>query len=179
MQTLKGTAIFLRALEPEDLDALYVIENQEELWALGEMQVPYSKYVLKQYLANAHRDIYEVRQLRLAIVEVVSENIIGLVDLFDFDPHHYRAGVGIVISPRGKRRKGYALEALQLVTAYCKQHLKLHQVFATIEQDNKGSISLFEKVGFTCVGIKKDWRRRPSINGTEVYINEYLYQLIF
>lgn len=179
IQTLKGATLFLRAVEPEDLDAIYVIENQESLWAVGETLVPYSKHILKKYLANAHRDIYDVRQLRLAIIEETSQRIIGLVDLFDFDPHHLRAGVGIVISSTTERRKGYALEAVQLVSNYCHQHLKLHQLYANIQEDNKGSVSLFEKASFTRVGIKKDWRRRPSIDGTEVYINEYLYQLIF
>ena len=66
--TLKGQNIHLRALEPEDLDFLYEIENNESIWEVSNTQTPYSKWVLKQYLENAHQDIYEAKQLRLVIV---------------------------------------------------------------------------------------------------------------
>ena len=35
--------IILRALEPEDLDVLYSIENDIELWSVGYTTVPYSR----------------------------------------------------------------------------------------------------------------------------------------
>ena len=66
--TLKGKNIHLRALEPEDLDFLYEIENNESIWEVSNTQTPYSKWVLKNYLENAHQDIYEAKQLRLVIV---------------------------------------------------------------------------------------------------------------
>lgn len=179
MDTLQGTHIYLRALEPEDLEAIYAVENKESLWSAGETIVPYSRFILKEYLANVHRDIFDVRQLRLAIVVKESSEFTGMVDIFDFDPHHLRAGLGVIVSADEYRRKGYAFEAINLVVAYCKKHLKMHQLYANIEEDNKGSISLFEKAGFECIGVKKDWRRRPSLDGKEVYSNEYLYQLIF
>ena len=67
MITLTGTAIYLRALEPEDLDFIHGVENDERIWEVSNTQTPYSKYLIKQYLANAHQDIYEAKQLRLVI----------------------------------------------------------------------------------------------------------------
>lgn len=179
MKTLQGTHIYLRALEPEDLDALYDIENNEELWSVGETLVPFSKYVLKEYLSNAHRDIFDVRQLRLVICEVKTDAFVGLIDLFDFDPHNLRAGIGIVISGAAHKRKGFASEALELIKKYCQAHLKIHQLYANIEEHNKASISLFEKSGFQLIGVKKEWRRRRSLStDQESYTNELLYQHI-
>ena len=38
--------VLLRALEPEDLDMLYQIENNRQLWDVGTTNVPYSRYAL-------------------------------------------------------------------------------------------------------------------------------------
>ena len=47
----------LRAIEPEDLDLLYRIENDTALWNIGTSNVPYSRYLLHDYVANATNDI--------------------------------------------------------------------------------------------------------------------------
>ncbi|PKA81914.1 diamine N-acetyltransferase [Ulvibacter sp. MAR_2010_11] len=173
MKTLTGKKIILRALEPTDLDFLYILENDEEVWEVSNTTTPYSKFVLKQYLENAHRDIYEVKQLRLAICMTASERPLGFVDLFDFDPKHNKVGVGIVVFGEENRRKGFACEALQLICNYCFTHLNMHQVYANITEDNKGSIVLFEKAGFVQSGVKKDW-----ILSEGSYKNELLFQLL-
>ena len=36
--------VVLRALEPEDLDLLYGIENNPEVWDVSPTNVPYSRY---------------------------------------------------------------------------------------------------------------------------------------
>ena len=84
MVTLKGKHIYLRALEPEDLDFVYEIENDMSLWQLSDTQTPYSRFLIKQYLENAQQDIFEAKQLRLAICNTNNDTI-GLIDVFDFD----------------------------------------------------------------------------------------------
>lgn len=171
--TLKGNNIYLRALEPEDLDFLYNLENDETLWEVSNTNHPYSRYVLKQYLDNSYRDIYEVKQLRLVICKNVNETQVGFIDLFDFEPKHKRVGVGIVIFSEEDKRKGFASEALQLVCNYAFKNLNVHQIYAAITEGNQGSIKLFENAGFERSGIKKDW-----IFSNATYKSEYLYQLI-
>ena len=127
MIRLRGEKIFLRALEPEDLDFLYALENDPDIWEVSGTLTPYSRKVLSQYLEGAHRDIYEVRQLRLAIC-TPDNTCVGMIDLFDFDPRHLRAGIGIVISEGSNRNKGYGSEALSLICAYGFRVLGLHQV---------------------------------------------------
>ena len=91
--TLKGKQCSLRALEPEDLDFLFELENNGTVWEISNTVRPYSRAILKDYLQNAHLDIYQVKQLRLCICDASDERI-GLIDLFDFDPKHRRAGIG-------------------------------------------------------------------------------------
>ena len=99
MKTLKRKNINLRALEPEDLEFLYDIENNESHWEISHTKSPLSKYVLKQYIENSHLDIFEAKQLRLLIEEKSTKQQLGLIDLFDFNPQHKRAGIGILIHP--------------------------------------------------------------------------------
>jgi len=180
MLTLKGNTVFLRALEPEDLIAIHRIENDERLWSVSETLVPFSVYNIKEYIANAHKDIYEVKQLRLVICDTTSRELIGLVDLFDYDPHNARAGVGILIESETNRGKGYGKEALDLILNYGKTHLKLHQLYANILEDNIASIQLFTNAGFVVVGVKKDWRRvsGEGVRFRESYKNEVLFQYL-
>ena len=169
---LRGEHSYLRAIEPQDLEFLYELENDTDIWEISGTISPYSKHVLKQYLDNAHRDIYDVKQLRLCICQF-DDTIIGLIDLFDFDPKNHRAGVGIIVLNTADRNKGIGTEAISLLCDYSFSTLQLKQLYANILEDNKTSIHLFEKLGFQLVGLKKDW---IYSNGT--YKNELLYQKI-
>jgi len=171
--TLKGKNIFLRALEPEDLEFVYAMENDENIWEISHTQTPYSMYLVRQYLENAHQDIYEARQLRLAICTYEDFTAIGLIDLFEFDPKSNRAGIGILISDKADRNKGFGSEALELLINYAFRHLNLNQVFANIDTENTASLKLFTNFGFQKIGIKKQWN---LVNG--VYKDEALFQLI-
>ena len=172
MKTLNGKHIKLRALEPEDLQFVLDVENNEDIWHLSNTQTPFSRFVIKQYLENAHKDIFEVKQLRLVISDK-NDNALGLIDLFNFDFKNKRAGVGIVIKEPSNRDQGYGFEALQLLINYSFTHLGLHQLYCNISEDNKASIQLFTKIGFEKVGLKKDWNYN---NGK--FNNEFLFQLI-
>lgn len=171
MNTLKGKNIFLRALELEDINYLFSIENNEKYWSISDSQIPFSKYLLNRYLKNSDMDIYEAKQLRLVIADF--QNItIGLIDLFDIDFKNNRAGVAIIINEK-IRSKGFAKEALELLIKYSKTHLSLHQLYCNILEDNTHSVNLFKSVEFKQVGLKKDW-----IKFDGKYKNELLLQLI-
>ena len=159
MKVLENNTISLRAPEPEDLDLLYIWENEPAIWQVSGTLTPFSRFVLKQYLEHAGKDIYEVKQLRLMIQLKLNHRPVGAVDLFDFDPHHRRAGIGILIAEPSDRRQGYAREALETMITYCFEVLLLHQVFCNIAADNSASIKLFEEAGFEESGRKREWLR--------------------
>ena len=43
----------LRAMEPEDLEVMYAMENDSQTWDVTNFTVPYSRFVLKQYIENS------------------------------------------------------------------------------------------------------------------------------
>ncbi|MGC8802593.1 MAG: GNAT family N-acetyltransferase [Bacteroidales bacterium] len=174
MQVLQNEALRLRAPEPEDLEWLYLWENDPEVWVSGTTLTPFSRYVLGKYLETAHLDIFETHQLRLMIELIDRPNRpIGTIDLFDFDAYHNRAGVGILIADKTHRGKGYARQSLQLLIGYCFNTLGLNQLYCNIDPANQLSIKLFTQAGFEIIGLKKRWTRRGN-----VYHDEYLLQLL-
>lgn len=173
MTTLQGNIVFLRALEPEDLEFVYAIENDENIWEVSNTITPYSKFLIRQYLENAHQDIYEAKQLRLAICKSTTSEAIGLIDLFDFDAKNKRAGIGIIIQNEIDRNSGFGKESLGLVINYAFEQLQLHQLYANIGTENKASISLFTTFGFEKIGVKKDWNFTNN-----AFHDEVVFQLL-
>ncbi len=173
MNILENNTISLRAPELEDLDLLYIWENEPSIWQVSGTLTPFSRYILKQYLENAGKDIFQAKQLRLMIQLKNNHRPIGAVDLFDFDVHHRRAGIGILIADPSDRRQGYARETLETIISYCFDVLHLHQVYCNIAAGNSASIKLFKEAGFEECGRKKEW----LFNGS-TYEDELLYQIV-
>ncbi len=171
---LENDTILLRAVEPEDLDFLYSCENNTSIWRCGSTTAPYSRFAIKQYIADAQNDIYTNKQLRLIIcLKTNIKEAIGAVDLFDFDPYHQRASVGIVIDSIENQQHGYAQQSLQLIEEYAFCFLHLHQLYCSIAAYNKASVALFEKAGYVKCGTRKDWLKTE--NG---FADEIEYQKI-
>ena len=171
MVKLIGKQIYLRALEQEDLDFLYELENNTDVWEVSGTIAPYSKSVLQLYLDNAHRDIFDVKQLRLVISDL-QDKAIGLIDIFDFEPNHKRAGIGIIILDTERRNKGIGAESITLLNNYVFDVLGLRQIYANILEENLASMHLFKKLGFVEVGIKKDWVRVKNTFKNEVLLQK-------
>ena len=167
----------LRAPELTDLDLLYAWENDKEIWKVSNTITPFSKYLLQKYIENSHFDIYQTKQLRLMIdIESAMDQqakTIGTIDLFDFDPYHLRAGLGILIGDYKERGKNYASLALDEIIHYAFFTLGLHQLYCNIAIDNNASIALFKNHGFVICGEKKHW-----LKTSDGYKDEFLMQLI-
>lgn len=147
--------VTLRAMEPEDLDTLYAIENDRGIWNVGVTNVPYSRYALRNYIAGTASDIYADRQVRL-MVDDSRGTTVGIADIANFSPDHRRAEVGIVIMDR-HRRQGLATAALRQLAAYARATLHLHQLYAVVPQGNEASARLFARLGFTVTATLRHW----------------------
>ena len=164
--------IKLRAIEPEDLDLLYRIENDVDLWNVGTSNVPYSRFLLHEYVANNKNDIYSDGQVRM-MVENLDGQVVGVVDLVNFDPSNRRAEVGLIIL-NSYRHQGYGTAVLAKITDYALRILHLHQLYAYIDINNKLSLQLFQKAGFVVAAEIKDW----LFDGAK-YSDSVLVQYVF
>jgi len=170
---LENGQIFLRAVEPEDIDFLYKSENDTSVWRYGVTLVPYSRFAIRQYISDAQNDIFTNKQFRFIICLKPDGKPVGTIDLFDFDPHHQRASVGIMIHDCQNQHHGYASQSLQLLMDYSFSFLHLHQLHCSIAADNTQSISLFTKAGFVQCGRLTDW-----LKTADGYIDQIEFQKI-
>ena len=163
--------IKLRALEPEDIDILFSVENDSSLWKYSNRNEPNSKYTLKKYIKIQNQDISESRQKRF-VLSNNEKNVLGFIDLFDFEPYHRRAGIGLVILSN-YRNKGLGYKGLQLLENHSKLYYNLHLLYANVASENKLSNLLFKKMKYNLVGVKKKWNYYNNS-----FHDECLYQKI-
>lgn len=152
--------MLLRPLEPEDLELLYTIENDEKLWNCSNADGPYSHYVLKKYIAEA-ATIHECGQLRL-VIDIAPDKAnrashpIGLIDLTNYNELAARAEVGIALL-KEHRGKGYGPKALQLIEKFAVERLRIHSLHAYVSPHNTQSMQLFEKANYQLIAQLPDW----------------------
>lgn len=147
--------VSLRALEPEDLECLYEIENDMSLWDVGVTNVPYSKNVILDYITQSTGDIYTDKQVRL-MAENNKGEVVGIVDLMDFSPKHNRAELGLVVKDE-YRGMGYAASILAKVIEYAKNTIHLHQIYAFVPENNKSCVKLMQVSGFQWTMLIEEW----------------------
>ncbi|MFI3293602.1 MAG: GNAT family protein [Rikenellaceae bacterium] len=174
--------IGLRALEPEDLDLVYVWENDPSDWEHSATRIPYSRHQLRQFIESQSQDLRSSEgQIRLIVCCTKMETLrgentiqcgdaIGMVDIFEYDHYNHRAGLGIYIDP-AFRCRGYARQAILTTERYLFEKFRLHQLWCNILSSNLPSIELFKKCGYIQTGTKQEWH----LCG-EDYIDEFIFQ---
>jgi len=169
---LSNNKITLRAPELQDIDSLYKWENDESIWYLSNTNLPFSRFDLEQFILNSNHDVFVEKQYRFMIEKNDSRELIGCVDLFEFDPKNKRVGVGILIDEK-YRNQGFASVALDILIQYVFEQLDVHQIFCNILSSNAESLILFKRKQFSIIGVKRDW-----VFSVGKYHDEVLLQLI-
>ena len=173
MKGLKTNKIYLRALEPEDLEFLFKWENSIDIWQESNTLAPFSRFAIKEFIERSlSENVFEVGQIRLMICSTQDNSVIGTADIYDIDSINSRAAVGLLID-NSHRGKGYAKDALDLLCSYASNTLLLNQLYVHIATDNSSCLSLFDKSDFEKCGTLKSWIKTK--NG---YKDVFVYQKI-
>ncbi len=165
---LQNEHITLRKLEPTDLPFLYAMENDSDAWASSGVHNPLSQQDLRDYIDHTTGDIYQDLQLRLIIQSRDGETL-GAIDLFDFNPHHAKAEMGIYLKPSA-RGNGIAQQAVSLLLDYAHTILHLHQVYALVPCNNPRSANLFRNAHFQHTATLLAW-----FNQSDTLLFQYLF----
>lgn len=164
--------ITLRAPEKEDVDKLFLWENDPGFNESLPQCAPLSRYQVWEYVQNYQADPFATKELRMMIYEPTLGTI-GHIDMFDFDTVNRRAGIGIYIDEQ-YRRQGYAKEAVEMFEDYAQKTLGMHQLWAQVAVDNDASKALFTGRGFKPAGKLRSWLRRHL-----EYTDALLFQKLF
>ena len=141
----------LRAVEPADVDSMYIWENDPDVWRVSGTTEPFSRERLQRFVEEQRFDIYATRQLRL-IIEAPDGRSVGALDIFRLRPadasfRHRHTHIRPLRPPAGLR--GIGLEA---VKRYGRDTLGVHQIWCSASEDNRASLALFGKAGFEICG---------------------------
>ncbi|MEC8967529.1 MAG: GNAT family protein [Bacteroidota bacterium] len=163
---IKSERLHLRKINSNDLDILLKWENDKINHQFSESPTYYTKEHMQAFVEST-QDLFVNNQLRLMID--FEKNIVGCIDLFEFDPFHLRAGVGILID-RQFRKKGFAKESILLLEKYAFKIMGINQLHCKISSSNRGSVLLFESCGFLKSGHLKSWiKRKNSFEDVLIY----------
>lgn len=148
----------LRPCEPEDLELIYTIENDPDMWEVSDTGGPFSHYAIKKYIASIST-IHECGELRLIIeTEVDGEaRSVGIIDLTDYSPLNARAEIGIALL-KEYRGLGLGTKALKAMEAYAKNRLRIHQLYAYVSPRNINSWNLFTQNDYKLTARLPEWQ---------------------
>lgn len=170
---MQGTLCRLRALEPGDGELLCRWENDPAVWAVSGTQLPFSRAAMEALVASQQGELFRNGQQRLIIETLAGNRPVGVLDLFEVDALHRRAGIGILIHDPADRGRGYAADALRIAADAARRFWNLHQLWCTVEADNAASLRLFRGAGFEQTGCRRSWNWSP-----EGWKDEWFFQLL-
>ncbi len=151
---LDGERIYLRRLRISDTTEKYVRWlNDPEINQYLESRFSVATLnSVKDYIGKVSGDS---SSLSFAIIRKDNNNHIGNIKIGSIDPHHKTADMGIMIGDRNSWGKGYATEAIKILSDYAFNDLGMRKMTAGAYENNLGSIKAFIKAGFRKEGAQK------------------------
>lgn len=147
----------------------------------------YSDPLVNRYMSVAYHSLPEV-QTQLDFYNSIYENgtgvwwaicpkddpsiVIGNGGLNNYSAQHRCIEIGYWLLPP-MQGKGFAGEAVGEICNYAFKKLAVHRIEAIVEEGNEASITLLEKLGFTCEGTHRECEIK---NGN--YISLICYALL-
>ncbi len=143
--------VYLRALEPSDVERTQKWHNDPELYETLVSPFRYVSHAAEEEWIHGKAG-YSQTEIRLAICLPEGDRHIGNVYLTEIDWISRHACVGIFIGEAQYRSNGYGAQALRLLLHHAFHDLGLHRVYLIVLDDNPRAIALYEKCGFVVEG---------------------------
>lgn len=151
---LAGKNIYLRPVRVSDVTKEYVgWLNDPEVNRY--LEIRFARHTLKNVKEFVKKASQNKNLVFLAIIRKDTNKHIGNIKLDMIKPHHKLAEIGIMIGDKNSWGRGYAGEAVDLLTDFAFNKLKLHKIIAGAYGENIGSVKAFMKYGFVVEGVRK------------------------
>jgi RimJ/RimL family protein N-acetyltransferase len=151
---ISGRNLYLRDVRTEDAVGNYHRwMNCAEITRFLESRFrPSSTREIEAYIELINRD-HDC--IFLAICQIADERHIGNIKMGPINRIHRTAELGILIGEKDCWGKGYATEAIELMTEFAFTKLDLRKLTASAYANNVGSIKAFQKAGFRIEGQRR------------------------
>ena len=119
----------------------------------------------KEFLINLSKEH------NYSIINLETEELIGICGFLDIDHVNQTAEIGIFIGNKHFWDKGYGTEALSLIIDYGFKALNLHNIILKVYEFNKRAIKCYEKIGFKKIGIRREAVHRNLDKHNVIYMD--------
>lgn len=163
-EPLRGPRLTLRSLGRCDAGPPYLswMNDPRVTQYLEARHRRHDRASLEAFIEGANAD---PATLLLGIVLTAEARHIGNIKL-GIDASHRRGDIGILIGDTSVWGRGYATEAITVLTAHAFGALGLHKVTAGFYAGNHASIRAFEKAGFRQEArLRHHWHLHGSEDG--------------
>lgn len=151
---LEGLKIYLRPVKITDATEEYLhwLNSEEVNQFLESRFLDFTIKSIEEYIKKMTDD---ENTIFLAIIRKDINKHIGNIKLGPIHWNHRLGDIGIMIGDKNSWGKGYASEAIELLTNFAFNTLKLHKVTAGAYKNNMGSRKAFQNAGFHEEGIRQ------------------------
>jgi len=151
---LESERIYLREVRLSDVNENYYkwMNDPEIIRYLESRFYPNSLESIQDFVKSKLGDR---ESILFAIVLKEDDRHIGNIKIGPVNWFHRLADVGLLIGEKDCWGKGYATEAIKLITEYGFRVLNLHKITASCYGGNSGSAKAFIKAGYFEEGVRK------------------------
>jgi RimJ/RimL family protein N-acetyltransferase len=171
----EGKKVKLRSLELTDLDEIMLHWNDIPLRKELGPVIPHFRQERKEWIERTWRNRQTGKEYTFAIEELSSKKLLGHCSLNNVRPINRTAKVSIAIYSEDNRGRGYGTDALQVLLEVGFNYLNLHRIGLNVFESNTRAIHVYEKIGFTKVGVLRhtDFVQGRYVNDVAMDILDY------
>lgn len=148
MTLLRGRNVYLRRLEPTDLEQTLQWVNEPEIFVLMGVFGPRTSVAQQRWYEEVS---LSQTNLVFAVCLQDGDEHIGNASIFDIDLRNRNAGLTVALPDRAHQGKGLGREAVDLLCCYGFDYLNLHRIYC--KTDNVHAGKMYERLGFVCEGV--------------------------
>lgn len=151
---LETENFYFRRPELKDTEEIRNLKNNKKAaMLLGGIHQSYTSEDIERWI-NFHNNNPE--ELLLVIEDRLASRLVGHVGLYKIDKIAKKAEYGIFLADDEYRGKGYGSKITRLMVEYAFKNLGMHKVTAEVLNENKPSLAMFKKCGFSIEGCLRD-----------------------
>ncbi|MBL4932167.1 GNAT family N-acetyltransferase [Clostridium paridis] len=145
---LQGENIILKSVEDKDVEELFSIYSNEEIFIYCGIIPKKNKNTVKNMVGHFGRDFNKKDKVKWGIY---SENngfkLVGIIDVFNINQRVDMLTLGYFLEEKSWG-KGIATEAVSIIVSYLFEHINVNRINAEVMLDNNPSKNVLMKNGF-------------------------------
>jgi RimJ/RimL family protein N-acetyltransferase len=159
--------VALRAWREDDVPALVAICHEETVQRCTRIPSGYTEQDGHRRVARALAEREAGRALQLAVVDAHTDTLLGSLDLClsATDP---RVGELRYMLAQTARQRGVMTRAVRLLSRWAIEELSLARIEILTDPDNRASVRVALRAGFTREGVLRAYRQRDGVRQDRV-----------